>query len=262
MSRRLPILENLGLEAISETTHSLTPGAKRGGTRAVIHDILLKVPGEGTPPPPPILRALEQAFPSRMAGIAENDGFSALCPHAGMGWRAASLLRAMAPLHRQAQSAYSPDYMANTVVKHSRIAADIVALFIAQFDPRVRREKSRRRSPNASKSALAQVTSLDEDQIIRRYVNLVQAMLRTNYFQESAQGSEPPIISFKLDSRKIEGLPDPKPFAEIFVYAPDVEGVHLRGGPVARGGLRWSDRPEDFRTEVLASPRRKASEMR
>src|SRR5262249_43277931 len=99
--------------------------------------------------------------------------------------------------------------------------------------------------------ALSHVASLDEDQIIRRFVNLVGAMLRTNFFRERRADENPPIISFKLDSKKVDGLPEPRPFAEIFVYAPDFEGVHLRGGPVARGGLRWSDRPEDFRTEVL-----------
>ena len=100
-------------------------------------------------------------------------------------------------------------------------------------------------------TALAKVPNLDEDRIIRRYENLVGAILRTNYFHKPKGDGEPPIITFKIDSKKVEGLPDPKPFAEIFISAPDVEGVHLRGGPIARGGIRWSDRPEDFRTEVL-----------
>jgi glutamate dehydrogenase len=247
LSRRLPILENFGLEAISETTHILSPS--RGSSRAVIHDVLMKAPAGGVPSSPRTLRNLEAAFKAVWSGLAENDGFNALMLRQELDWHEVSLLRAIARYVRQTQSAYTPDYMAQTLVKHGAISGDLVALFRAMFDPEHRDEGKLEEVTARIEQGLAEVASLDEDQIIRRFVNLLGAMLRSNFFHQAA--SEPPIVSFKLDSKRIDGLPEPKPFAEIFVYAPDFEGVHLRGGPVARGGLRWSDRPEDFRTEIL-----------
>jgi glutamate dehydrogenase len=141
--------------------------------------------------------------------------------------------------------------MAQTLVKHAGIAQLLMRLFFALFDPGLRDEAKAEVLRGEIEAALAKVPSLDEDRIIRRHENLISTILRTNYFQKAKADGAPPVISFKIDSKKVEGLPDPKPFAEIFIYAPDVEGVHLRGGPIARGGIRWSDRPEDFRTEVL-----------
>ncbi|MBK1868328.1 NAD-glutamate dehydrogenase [Aestuariivirga sp. YIM B02566] len=251
LGRRLPILENLGLQAISETTHILSPGSSAGRTRAVIHDVLLQAPANATIDDPATLKALEEAFLAVWTGMAENDGFNALTLREGLGWRDVSLLRALGRYIRQSAASFSPDYMAQTLVKYSPIARQLVTLFYALFDPRSPDEKAADTAKEKIEKALVDVYNLDEDRIIRRYVNLVSAVLRTNFFQPAKADGEPPLINFKISSKLVEGIPEPKPFAEIFVYAPDVEAVHLRAGPIARGGIRWSDRPEDFRTEVL-----------
>src|SRR5262249_8119005 len=136
------------------------------------------------------------------------------------------------------------------------LAPDIVALFHTRFDPRLAlspEERSRRQAEIRTRieSALQAVQSLDEDLILRRFVNAVEAAVRTNFYQLDASGRPKPAIAIKFESRRIDDMPAPRPLYEIFVYSPRVEGVHLRFGKVARGGLRWSDRPQDFRTEVL-----------
>ncbi|CAN5115464.1 NAD-glutamate dehydrogenase [soil metagenome] len=248
LGRRLPILEDMGLQAIAETTHVLTPNG--GSARAVIHDVVLQTPA-GAKPDVETFRNLEQTFLAVWTGMAESDGFNALTLREGLAWREIALLRAFARYIRQTASLLSPDYMAQTLVKHGAIARHLVALFHARLDPAARDDAKAASLLAEIETALAGVPNLDEDRIIRRYANLISSITRTNFWHKPKDDGEPPIISFKIDSKNIEGLPEPKPFAEIFVYAPDVEGVHLRGGPVARGGLRWSDRPEDFRTEVL-----------
>jgi glutamate dehydrogenase len=247
---RLPILENLGLRAISETTHVLSPATATGRSRAVIHNVLLQAPSHSVTGPS-ILRGLETAFQAIWTGNAENDVLNTLTLTRGMAWREVALLRAFGRYIRQSAASYSSDYMAQTLVKHAPIAQLLVLLFRTLLDPAGHNEARTEEIRREIEAALAKVPNLDEDRIIRRHENLIGAILRTNYFHKPRADGEPPVISFKIDSKKVEGLPDPKPFAEIFVYAPDVEGVHLRGGPIARGGLRWSDRPEDFRTEVL-----------
>jgi glutamate dehydrogenase len=246
LSDRLPILESMGLRSIAETTHELHPA---GGGRAVIHEILLDAgrPFEDFAAAAP---RLEAAFMAIWRGEAENDGFNALVLREGLDWTDAALLRAFARYLRQASGTYSPDYIAQTLVKNGSIARKLAAAFHASFDPKKRDDAKANALKQEIEAALANIVSLDEDRIVRRLLNLLNSILRTNFFQRRGE-KRPATISFKIDSRKVEGLPDPKPFAEIFVYSPDVEGVHLRGGPVARGGLRWSDRPEDFRTEVL-----------
>jgi glutamate dehydrogenase len=143
--------------------------------------------------------------------------------------------------------------MQETLLRNCDIARNLVNLFVARFDPRggARAEKRTVEFRAAIEAALEKVASLDEDRILRRFYNLLQVALRTNYFQPGPDGELKPYLSLKFDSRKIEELPAPKPLYEIFVYSPATEGIHLRGGKVARGGIRWSDRREDFRTEVL-----------
>ncbi|MGL4729540.1 MAG: NAD-glutamate dehydrogenase domain-containing protein, partial [Bosea sp. (in: a-proteobacteria)] len=173
---------------------------------------------------------------------------------AGLAWREASLLRALARYLRQVGAPYAQDYIAEALAKHPDVARLIVELFKARFDPReteTKRAEASAAAAAAIEKALEAVTSLDEDRILRRIVNLVGAALRTNFFQIGLDGFPRGTISFKFESGKVEGLPLPRPLYEIFVYSPRVEGVHLRFGKVARGGLRWSDRPQDFRTEVL-----------
>jgi glutamate dehydrogenase len=255
LSTRVPILEDMGFRAISETSVEITPAG--GDDEAVVlHDIrLARADGLATDFESADTR-IEAAFMAVWAGHAESDGYAALVLKAGLGWREVALVRAMSRYLRQARIPYSQDYMWATLVRHSGIAADLVALFHARFDPGLGLDRAARETRAATilaniEAALATVTSLDEDRIVRRFVNLTQSMLRTNFYQIGKDGFPKPTIAFKLDSKRVEGLPNPRPMVEISVYSPRVEGVHLRFGRIARGGLRWSDRPQDFRTEVL-----------
>jgi glutamate dehydrogenase len=163
------------------------------------------------------------------------------------------VLRAVCKYLLQARIPFSQAYMEQTLVANPKIAADLVAIFKASFDP-AQAAKAKATVARLKKrvlGALDAVTSADQDRIIRRYLNLLDCMLRTNFYQQAEDGGRKPYFSFKLNSKAIDELPLPRPFREIFVYSPRVEGVHLRFGYVARGGLRWSDRREDFRTEIL-----------
>src|SRR6185437_6165511 len=188
-----------------------------------------------------------------MQGEAENDGYNALTLHAGMAWRDVALIRTLSRFLRQARVPFSQDYMWATVVKHAGVAADIVALFHARFDPEAAAGRDARQKELAARieEELQKVESLDEGRILRRFVNAVQSAVRTNFYQTGVDGEPKSMIAVKFESRKINDLPLPRPLYAIFVYSPRVEGIHLRFGKVARGGIRWSDRPQDFRTEVL-----------
>jgi len=153
---------------------------------------------------------------------------------------------------KQIGSSFSIDYIANTLACYPDIAKLIVDLFHQKFCPTLRRNKSKVESiQNNILTKLDKVSNLDDDRIIRRYLDLINATLRTNFYQQTKEGLQKAYVSFKLFPEKIPEMPLPMPKFEIFVYSPRVEGVHLRGGKVARGGLRWSDRMEDFRTEIL-----------
>src|SRR6185312_5251663 len=195
----------------------------------------------------------EAAFMMVMRGQAENDGYNALTLIGGLGWRDVALLRTVSRFLRQARVPYSQDYMWATLVKHSAIAADIVALFHARFDPRGGDGRDAKQDEIAKRieAELEKVDSLDEDRILRLFVNAVQSGIRTNFYQTGTDGQPKAQIAIKFESRKLTELPLPRPLYEIFVYSPRVEGVHLRFGKLARGGIRWSDRPPDFRTEIL-----------
>src|SRR6202023_3283844 len=167
------------------------------------------------------------------------------------------LLRAVARYLRQVRVAHSQDYLAATLVRHGAIAAKLAGLYHARFDPRLGAPGGERAAREAAlvaeiDTALEKVESLDEDRIIRHFVNVVQAATRTNFYQIGADGRVKAEIAFKLDSHKVDGMPLPRPLCEISVYSPRLEAVHMRFGKVARGGIRWSDRPQDFRTEVLS----------
>ncbi|NNE22803.1 MAG: NAD-glutamate dehydrogenase [Rhizobiales bacterium] len=255
LSDRLPILENMGLRAIAESSFTLT----RFGTRATrvihIHEVQLEAETGGAQDIKKRNKILEQGFLAVWNGMAENDRYNSLIMREGLEWRDIAILRACGKYLRQAAIAYSADYMATTLVKHSGIAGMLCQMFHARFDPKAGSQDARKKKISAIKAnineTLQAVPSLDEDLIVRRFVNLINSIYRTNFYQRTDDGGLPATMSFKINSRKITDLPEPRPFAEIFVYSPDVEGVHLRAGRIARGGLRWSDRPEDFRTEVL-----------
>ncbi|HZD19954.1 MAG TPA: NAD-glutamate dehydrogenase domain-containing protein, partial [Burkholderiales bacterium] len=201
-------------------------------------------------------RRLEAAFLVVMRGGAENDGYNALVLAAGLMWREVALIRTISRFLRQIQVPYSQGYMGTTLVKHAPITADLVRLFAARFDPRLDVSAEERKAregeiANRIESALAAVESLDEDRILRRFVNAITAAIRTNFYQIDAGGQPKQLIAVKFASRALDALPLPRPRYEVFIYSPRVEALHLRFGKVARGGIRWSDRPQDFRTEIL-----------
>ncbi|MDI7863071.1 NAD-glutamate dehydrogenase [Rhizobiaceae bacterium n13] len=255
LSRRVPLLENLGFNVLSERTFDIeTPEGHEPPGLVVLHlmeieardghEINLERHGA----------MLEEAFLAAFHGTIDDDGFNRLIVSADLNAREVTVLRAYARYLRQAGIAYSQDYIASTLDKYPAIAAAIFRLFHDSLDPKLpEKSRMRRLSDHHQKieTALAKVPSLDDDRILRRYVNAVDATLRTNYFQKNADGTPKAMLAFKLDPKLLDGLPEPRPFREIFVYGVEVEGVHLRFGKVARGGLRWSDRAQDYRTEVL-----------
>jgi glutamate dehydrogenase len=250
LSDRVPVLENMGFRVVDERTYHIQPEGHAG---AWFHDMLLERRDGGAIDLDAGKARLEAAFLMVMRGQAENDGYNALTLIGGLGWRDVALVRTVSRFLRQARVPYSQDYMWATLVKHSAIAADVVALFHARFDPRGDDGRDARQSEIAKRidEKLEAVDSLDEDRILRLFVNAVQSAIRTNFYQVDKGGQPKAQIAIKFESRKLTELPLPRPLYEIFVYSPRVEGVHLRFGKVARGGIRWSDRPQDFRTEVL-----------
>ncbi|OBZ93624.1 NAD-glutamate dehydrogenase [Pararhizobium polonicum] len=255
LSHRVPLLENLGFRVISEQTHDIGVTDAKGGQRLVVlHDMeLIHRDGhvlnlDKTGP------MLEEAYLAAWNGLIEDDSFNRLILLSGLTAREVTVLRAYARYLRQTGITYSQGYLAETLNKYPAIASDIFKLFVTRMDPALEDKPKTKRTAAlgaAIEQALNDVPSLDEDQILRRYVNAVQATLRTNYFQRDANGNPKAMLAFKLDPKLLDGLPEPRPFREIFVYGTEVEGVHLRFGKVARGGLRWSDRSQDYRTEVL-----------
>ncbi len=244
----LPVLQQLGVEVIDERPYEVD---RRGAGNAWIYDFGLKTDaravGEG------LKERFQDAFSAVWEGRAESDRFNSLVLVAGLTWRQASLLRAYARYLRQAGSTFSQAYVEQCLVANLQLARLLVRLFERRCDPALEGDRAAACAEveQAIEQELDQVASLDEDRILRSLVGLVKATLRTNFFQPAADGSVKPYLSFKFDPSAIHDLPLPRPRFEIWVYSPRVEGVHLRFGLVARGGLRWSDRREDFRTEVL-----------
>ncbi len=254
LSQRVPMLENLGFRVVNERTYRVVPAAAREADRIWLHDMALERAAGGAIAAAEIGPLVEASIMAQFRGAAESDRFDSLVLEAGLGWRDVALVRTLGRFLRQARSAYAQDYLAQTLARHAGITRQIVDLFHARFDPRVpARERDKRQKALRAEieTALAAVSSLDDDKILRRFVNLVEAAVRTNFFQVAKDGLPRATIALKFESGRIEGLPLPRPLYEIFLYSPRVEGVHLRFGKVARGGLRWSDRPQDFRTEVL-----------
>jgi glutamate dehydrogenase len=252
LSDVLPVFEHMGLRVVEERPFAVTVDA--GGDRVVMmHEFSLESRDGGAIDVAAQRDNFHDAFAAVWRGEAESDGFNALVLRGGLAWREVAILRAGAKYLRQASATFSQAYMEETLAKNAPLARLVVDLFKALFDPDAGggREKLAERLRAKLNAGLDAVTNADEDRILRRFVNLVDSTLRTNYFQAGADGRPKPCLACKLDSRKVDELPPPRPFREIFVYSPRVEGIHLRFGPVARGGIRWSDRREDFRTEVL-----------
>jgi glutamate dehydrogenase len=259
LSAVLPVLQRLGVEVVDERPYELRCADR---THAWIYDFGLRMPqslgGNGANSGSEYLgddarERFQDAFAAVWTGAAENDGFNSLVLGAGLNWRQAVVLRAYAKYLRQAGAKFSQDYMEETLRTNVHTTRLLVSLFEARMSPS--RQKAGTELTDGLleelDGALDQVASLDEDRILRSFLTVIKATLRTNFFQRREDGGQHSYVSMKFDPQAIPDLPAPRPAYEIWVYSPRVEGVHLRFGKVARGGLRWSDRREDFRTEVL-----------
>ena len=249
LSDVLPILENFGLRVIDESPYKIN--CADGKVKWVMDFTMLHKSGNDLD-----MEKAQALFQDAFAKVwynqLEDDGFNRLVLSAELTGRNVTILRAFAKYMRQTGSSFSRDYIANTLSNYPQIAGLLISYFDEIFNPaRKSRKKRLETLVNKINEALDKVSNLDDDRIIRRYLDMIDATLRTNFYQKAEDGSEKPYISFKLMPENIPEMPLPLPKYEIFVYSPKVEGVHLRGGRVARGGLRWSDRQEDFRTEIL-----------
>jgi glutamate dehydrogenase len=253
LSDVMPIFDNLGFRVIGEHPFEVND---RNGKVVWIHDFTLQTTGGTVVDIHRIRPIFEDLFSRVWYGEAENDAFNRLLLSSYMSWREIALLRTFARYMRQIRVSNSQTFISNTLVHHVDLARLLLEFFEVRFNP------ERYQSPGKSRAAqqkleiefnagLDEVENLSEDRVLRLFIELMQATLRTNYYQPDADGSTKPYISVKFDPHQIPDLPLPLPMFEIFVYSPRVEGVHLRGGKVARGGLRWSDRFEDYRTEIL-----------
>ncbi|MGW6141119.1 NAD-glutamate dehydrogenase [Streptomyces sp. NPDC055144] len=254
LSSVLPVLNQLGVEVIDERPYELRCSDR---TTAWIYDFGLRMPksstGNGDYLGDDGRERFQEAFTASWTGAAENDGFNSLVLSAGLNWRQAMVLRAYAKYLRQAGATFSQDYMEDTLRNNVHTTRLLVSLFEARMSPERQRAGTELIDGLLEEldGALDQVASLDEDRILRSFLTVIKATLRTNFFQKADDGKPHAYVSMKFDPQAIPDLPAPRPAFEIWVYSPRVEGVHLRFGKVARGGLRWSDRREDFRTEVL-----------
>jgi len=251
LSQALPILENMGFVVLSEHPYRIEVPSSRP---IWLQDFQMQRRDGGTVTPQALGPRFTETFAAVWNGRAENDGFNRLVVMTTMTWRQAAVVRAYCKFLLQTGGTFSQSYMEQVLASNSAIASALSQLFEAQFDPAMkapRREAELTRVQAEIDRLLDAVTSLDEDRILRRFVGAIRATLRTNYYQKDGKEPFKSWLSFKLDPRHVPELPQPRPAFEIFVYSPRVEGVHLRMGHVARGGIRWSDRREDFRTEVL-----------
>ncbi|AEV88290.1 NAD-glutamate dehydrogenase [Actinoplanes sp. SE50] len=251
LSAVLPVLHSLGVQVSDERPYEI----RRDDGLVYLYDFGLT--------PPKVHRDLsevrpqvENAFAATWRGEAEVDGFNELVLRAGLTWRQVVVLRAYAKYLRQAGNVFSQRYVESTFIAYPEIARLLLQLFEARFSPALQigeSDRTRRAGEVAARitELLDQVESLDQDRILRSYLTLIEATLRTSFYQRGPEGRPKSYVAFKLNPEAIPDLPQPRPKYEIFVYSPRFEGVHLRFGAVARGGLRWSDRREDFRTEVL-----------
>ncbi len=250
LSDILPILENMGVNVISERPFRVCP---QGVDHEVwIHDFMLET-GHGAEAVD--LARIKDNFEDALVHIwyrdVEDDDLNQLVLGYDMSWRDITVLRAYVRYMRQMGYYFGMRYINQALIRNPFISAEIVRFFKCMHDPASHRKSAAKQCVVSIETSLEKVQSLDEDRILRSVAQLVKATLRTNFFQCDENGRPKPYVSFKMDSAQINDLPRPRPYREIFVYAPGVEGVHLRGDVIARGGIRWSDRLEDFRTEIL-----------
>ena len=249
LSEVLPILENLGMDVYTERPYELTlpSGAFWIQDFHLRHDNSEPLDFED------VDARFEECFMAVQSGRIENDGLNGLIVSAGLTWRQVELLRCYVKHILQLGLPFSQAYMEDVLSSHAGLTKRLVELFETRFDPdigKVKRKRELSRITAAVKRGVSKAVNVDEDRILTAFAKGIEATLRSNYFQ-TVDGDPKPYISIKLDPSRLPEVPRPLPHFEVFVYSPDVEGVHLRGGEIARGGLRWSDRREDFRTEVL-----------
>ncbi|MDB5558740.1 MAG: NAD-glutamate dehydrogenase, partial [Enterovirga sp.] len=252
LSDRVPLLERLGFRVVNERTYRIVPADTGDSPRVWLHDMALE---RATGAPIDIAEIgsrIEAALLAVFRGVTESDGFNKLVLEAGLGWREAALLRGLGRYLRQIVIPYGQEYLAGVLARHPEVARKLVALFYARFDPHPKEGRAAEADVLAELQGLLEdVSSLDEDRILRRFLNLIQACIRTNFFRIGDNGLPLETIAFKFEGAKVESLPKPQPLYEIFMNSPRLEALHLRFGKVARGGIRWTDRPQDFRTEIL-----------
>ena len=251
LSEALPVLENLGVEVYTEHPYELT---LQSGQSFRIQDFDLRYQADADFDIASVASRFEECFMAVLAGTVENDGLNRLVLSAQLDWRQTKLLRCYTKYLLQLGIPFSQVYMEDVLLEHAGFVRLLIEQFELQFDPEIgarSREHDLGSNLSAVNRAVARAKNVDEDRILTAYAGVLAATLRSNYFQTDAEGNRKPYISIKLDSAKVRDAPLPRPKFEIFVFSPDVEGVHLRNGDIARGGLRWSDRREDFRTEVL-----------
>jgi glutamate dehydrogenase len=251
ISDLLPMLENMGLKVIAERPYELEIP---GGRRAWIQDLELVMQMPTVIKFEALDREIKSAFTAVWTGRMDSDGFNQLTLTTGVPWRLVTVLRAYCRYLLQAGLPFSQGYIAQVLVSNTALARAFADLFVTRFDPQL--SASKRRSALARleqriRSAIEEVTGSDEDRILRALWSALSATVRTNAYQWAEPGQFKDYLSFKIESQRLRELPLPKPLFEVFVFSPRMEGVHLRMGYVARGGIRWSDRREDFRTEIL-----------
>ena len=247
----IPMLENLGFRVMSEMPYLVR---LPGGMTVSVQDFEMRYEHERTLVPAQVNEIFQDAFEHVWRGQADNDGFNSLVLLSGLTWRQVMVLRAFCRYLLQTGLPFSQAYMEQVLETYPDIARLLVTKFEGRTDPGLSVKKRQRCNLTTSQAldhAMDGVASLDADRIITAFRATIRATERSNYFQTNMDGGSKSYVSVKLDPRKVPDLPKPRPRFEVFVYSPRVEGVHLRGGEVARGGLRWSDRQEDFRTEVL-----------
>ncbi len=251
LSEIMPIMENMGLKTLDE--HTYVARKTPTGVDVCIHRFRFVISGVKKPRLREIKGNFEEAFEKTWLGCIQNDALNKLILLSRLKWRDVTLLRAYSKYLQQSGFFYSQAFVNDSLAKNPELVKLLVQLFYTRFAPFFsgERDKEFRELIKKIDGILAKVSNLAEDRVVRGFVELISATLRTNYFQTNEKAQLKEYISFKFSSKDISWLPEPKPYAEIFVYSSKVEGVHLRGGKVARGGLRWSDRVEDFRTEVL-----------
>ena len=251
ISDLLPMLENMGLQVIAERPYELE---FTSGRRAWIQDLELVMQKSAAIPFEALDHEIKSAFTAVWTGRMDSDAFNQLTLSAGVPWRLVTVMRAYCRYLLQGGLPFSQGYIAQVLVNNAPVVRYLADLFVARFEPQVSlkmRHAALARLDARIRAAFEDVTGSDEDRILRALWNALSATVRTNAYQTDASGQQKEYLSFKIESQKLRELPLPKPLFEIFVFSPRMEGVHLRMGYVARGGIRWSDRREDFRTEIL-----------